>query len=544
MPNFEITSPEGKKYRITAPEGATKDDAFQYFMDNFQQEKPVQSVADAEQDSLNKMKSITDPQSDIWRGLNVASAGFKDSALETIAAVPNAVSAGMRAAGLNTPEDGFYSKKLKEGWQKYADVVNEPVKAVMGGIGPDELSGTADKIAYGAGRGAGDAASIMVPAAAVAKGTKAGTLTNEAAKVLAGQQGVQLGAGAVGGSVGEATNNPYLGTAAAVATGVAGGAPAAARGASQTSRMIKSAPTTKQLAQQGSRLFDKAKGSGAIIKPDSYANFLAKAENKLLSAGADPQVHPKLSAVMGALTKRIGNEMDIQDLQNARRVAANAAASRESDERRLGKMLVGEIDDFISGLGTKDLISGNMGSAADDLMQARSIWAKMKKSEMIDDVVSSAKKQASGYENGLRIGIRKILNNPNSRRAFSAEEIKAMEKVVEGTATANVLKKIGKLGFGAGQQSNFLGGSIGIGAGGMLAGPVGSMAAPLVGYGAQKGAEAATSRSLQLARALVAQGAGAMGPRASSDPKLQQLASILMAREKDRAMSPQPMPVR
>lgn len=35
MPQFQITSPEGKKYKITAPEGATKEQAFEYFKSQY-----------------------------------------------------------------------------------------------------------------------------------------------------------------------------------------------------------------------------------------------------------------------------------------------------------------------------------------------------------------------------------------------------------------------------------------------------------------------------------------------------------------------------
>lgn len=497
------------------------------------------ALMDKETANANPLAGITPPEADVWRALNMGAKGFTDSALESVAAIPDAVAAGMRAIGMDVPEGRYHADALKKGWKAFSEAIGSPVAELVGNAGPDAIESTSDKVAYGAGRGAADAASIMVPAAAVAKTAKPGSMLGETAKVLAGQQGVQLGAGAAGGAVGEATNNPYLGTAAAMATGVAAGLPGAVRSNRAVSQAVKNAPTTKQLAQQGSKLFDRAKGSSAVVKPDSYADFLAKAEKRLLGAGADPQVHPKLGSVMNALTKRIGNEMDIQDLQNVRRVAANAAASREADERRLGKMLVSDIDDYIRGLTANDLVAGKMGTAADDLSQARGIWSRMKKSEIIDEAIGKAKKQASGFENGLRVQFRSILNNPNKVRGFAEDEIKAMQEVVEGTPTRNAMRFLGKFGVDLNQNTNAIGALSGAFAG-SLVDPVGTVAVPLASSVARRGAEAGTTRAAELARALVASGPNTL-PKASN-PRLEQLASILMAREKDRLMSPQMVP--
>ena len=38
MPSYEVKSPDGDTYQITAPEGATEDDAMSYAKINFQKE--------------------------------------------------------------------------------------------------------------------------------------------------------------------------------------------------------------------------------------------------------------------------------------------------------------------------------------------------------------------------------------------------------------------------------------------------------------------------------------------------------------------------
>src|SRR3546814_20028313 len=37
MPNYQVTAPDGRKYRVTAPEGATQEQALAYAQQNYRQ---------------------------------------------------------------------------------------------------------------------------------------------------------------------------------------------------------------------------------------------------------------------------------------------------------------------------------------------------------------------------------------------------------------------------------------------------------------------------------------------------------------------------
>lgn len=162
------------------------------------------------------------------RKAEFAARGFTDSALETVAAVPELVASGMRAVGLPAPERGTYTDALKSGFQTVGETLSAPLNAAMPGVMEGDMS-TADRFAYGGGRGVADAASIALPAAAVARGAKAGTVTQRAAQALASQPVLQATAGGVGGAVGEATDSPLLGTAAALTVPLVAGAVGRAR---------------------------------------------------------------------------------------------------------------------------------------------------------------------------------------------------------------------------------------------------------------------------------------------------------------------------
>ena len=540
MPTFEITSPEGKKFRITAPEGASKDDAFQYFMDNYKPSQPVQSVAEAEQDSLNKMKGVTDPQNDVLRGLEIGARGFSDSVLETIGAIPDLVSTGMREVGLPAPETDFYKNKLKEGWQDVGETVSAPLNAVAPNMGDMTPTSTMDKAVYGAGRGMGDAASIMLPAAAVAKGTKAGTLTNEAAKVLAGQQGVQLGAGAVGGSVGEATNNPYLGTAAAIATGVATGRPAAGK----TTKMLAKAndAATRKLSQQASRAYQAADQSGVKASQQSFGKFADDLATKMTDEGLDTVLEPRSSRALERVLDAKGGEPTIKQLDVLRRVMRRAAQSPDKSERNMARQMIDEMDDYIFNLKPADVVSGSgdVAAATNALKQARNAYMRSSKATEVDDLIKAARDRSSqfsgsGMENALRTEFRKLATNERRMRLFSADEQKAIRKVANGGPIENAMRWLGK--FAPTNVVNMAGGGF---VGSTIGGPVGAVGLPAAGFVGRNVATNMTTRNAELARALML---GNAAPKAAGgSPNTQALANILLAREKDRALSPQPVP--
>ncbi len=259
-----------------------------------------------------------------------------------------------------------------------------------------------------------------------------------------------------------------------------------------TAEQIANAPSALDLTKASGLKFTASKQAGATLKPDDYVGFLAGAERDLLQEGIDSTLHPKLTAVFNALTKRIGDDLDATELHKIRRTIGIATESLEPDEARIARVLRDNFDDFVENL-----------PGTDQWREARKIYIQARKAETVEIAINRAANAASGLENGLRNQFRSLLNNPRKMRNFTKDEKAAMQNVVDGDFTANTLKKIGRLGFGVGQQSNFLGGTIGIGFGTLLGGPVGGMVAPVIGRGAQVGAQQRTVRAAGILRALI-----------------------------------------
>lgn len=155
------------------------------------------------------------------RGAEFYARGFMDSAAETLGAIPDLINRGVRAAGIPLPgENGEYTRAIKGAFNKTGEVLSAPFNAMLRGsdMGPNKPETGGEKFAYGAGRGTADAASVALPAGAVARTARAGGMTQGVAQSLAAQPLMQALAGATGGGVGEMTDSPVLGFAASVAT--------------------------------------------------------------------------------------------------------------------------------------------------------------------------------------------------------------------------------------------------------------------------------------------------------------------------------------
>jgi hypothetical protein len=268
---------------------------------------------------------------------------------------------------------------------------------------------------------------------------------------------------------------------------------ASTRAGKLTAKQIAEAPSSVDLTKASGKKFTAARQAGGGLSPDDYVGFLAGAERDIVEEGVDAALHPKLTNVFNVLTKKIGNEMDAQDLHKIRRTINIAVDSLEPDEARIARVLRNNFDDFVEDL-----------PGTDKWVEARNLYIKARKAETVERAINKAGSTASGLENGLRIEFRKILGDPRKIRSFSPAERKAMQAVVDGDFTTNTLKRIGKISFGSGAQSGFLGGSVGVAGGAALGGPAGAVLAPVIGFGAQKGAEKGTLRAANTLRALVA----------------------------------------
>lgn len=319
------------------------------------------------------------------------------------------------------------------------------------------------------------------------------TLSQEPARQVA----AALPVGATSQYVAEETGSPTLGLAAGVAAGIP-----FAMGAKGTLQ----APTVQELKGQAGQQYKFAEDVGAVFKKNSYNQFANKIESTLAKEGLDKTLQPRVYAALERIKDTKGGNVSLENMEILRRISQAAGSSADASERRLASILVDNLDDFVETAQPGQLAKGSS-EAVKALTDARDLWKRAKKTEIIDDLVSSADLRAeanfsqSGMENALRRKLVNLADNPKALRAFTKEEQNAIKVAAKGGPTQNLLRFIGKLaptGIVSG------GGSVGLGY--LAGGPIGAVGLPLAGGIARQGATQLGLRNIEQLRNRLATG--------------------------------------
>jgi hypothetical protein len=278
------------------------------------------------------------------------------------------------------------------------------------------------------------------------------------------------------------------------------------RGAAR--EIIENAPTPADLARQSQALYREAENAGVVVKPEAYKAFAENLQRMLTREGIDEGVTPtSASALRRVLSEAQDNRfMSVQDLNIVRRVMQNAAGSPDANERRLASMMMDNLDEFVEELGPDSLVGEPAKQVGPILREARDLWGRMRRAEMIDDAVERATNRAAStgsggnVNNAIRQNLRQIIDSPSKRRGFSAEEIEAIRSVVRGTPTQNALRLIGKIS----PQGNGLSLMANLGAADVSGGATLPLTA--VGIGAKAMADRSTGNANRLLQSMIVSG--------------------------------------
>jgi hypothetical protein len=316
---------------------------------------------------------------------------------------------------------------------------------------------------------------------------------------------------------------------------VTGGATGAVGAKMAQSVARKAIPSTEQLKQMGSAAYKAAEDAGVVVHKGIMADAIDDIAAAAGKAGIDRTIHPKASAALARLMEAKGTEPSLSQIDQLRRILKGAASSIEPDERRVASIMIDKLDDFVSGLSVKDVVSGDVLKATSSLNQGRDLWSRMRKGEMVDELVERAKNaapnfSASGYENALRTQFRALAQNKARMRVFTEAEREAIQKIARGGPLDNALRFIGRFAPRGVVSSGFH-----LGATAMD--PTLGVSSMLLGEGARRGATAMTRGNVDALSALVRAG-GSMPPPPLT-PVQQAVMRGLLTAEQELPMLPQ-----
>lgn len=308
--------------------------------------------------------------------------------------------------------------------------------------------------------------------------------------------------------------------------------------------LSQATPDVSMLKQQSKALYKEVDELGYVVPKDDFVNLAIKIREELNAKGLDPTLTPKAEQVLKRIEDSIDKDLKISDIDTLRQIADIPAKAIDNPrEVALGASIKDIVDDFIDLQGKKLRAQGRL-DVAEKITNARTLYSRVKKSELLDEAIEKAKVQQSGFENGLRIQFRQLLNNKRKMRGFSESEKEAMRKVVEGGGLENSMRALGKfgvIGAGGGPQSTVLapliGGSV---ATAITGNPVALAAVPVIGQVSRELATKLTANNSRMAQQIVQAGSnGSDIARAylRNTPKAQQslsdLTELLMRTEVD-----------
>ncbi len=240
--------------------------------------------------------------------------------------------------------------------------------------------------------------------------------------------------------------NPYAKTAVGLATGIL----TAGRGKAGTIKAVREAPTAEKIAADTDAAYTTLRNAGIAYDNNAYSAFVNDLTQQMKARGYRPRAnspHP-ISADLEELAAAANNPLDFSEVESLRKsIGKNLPVTASKEDRAAAQFVKDKFDEF---MGSAPLVTN--GTVSEDQVktltkQARELASRNIKNRTLEEAISNARLAASGFENGLRIEVRKILKNPNRLRGFSTAEKNAMLSIAGGTTPQNLMAQFGRLGI-------------------------------------------------------------------------------------------------
>lgn len=266
------------------------------------------------------------------------------------------------------------------------------------------------------------------------------------------------------------------------------------------------APTADDLKMMKDAAYKQADSLGVKYTPKAYQGLTSNVDAAVAADHISPTTHPDSYDFVKRMRDRGKNGLTLTELDQLRQeVRRDLLKNPKESERHFGKIIVGQIDDFIAKAGPGEVSSGSAGDAAGAITKARELNTRYRKTELIEDAIYDATLDAASagsggnINNAIRQQIKRILKNDRDRAAFTAAEIKEMEAVVKQGTGEELLRLVGKLS----PSGNGLMAALGVG--GAMMNPMTGVVS-LTGLAAKSAADGMTKGKIAALRRNVAAG--------------------------------------
>jgi hypothetical protein len=206
-----------------------------------------------------------------------------------------------------------------------------------------------------------------------------------------------------------------------------------------------------EVRQNATRSYNAMEEAGVYIKPKSVLGMVDDIETNLNSNQYIPQNEPKVANTLSKMRDIVGNRfVSFPKLEELRKMANNLRSDTDPNTRRLGNVMIGSVDDYITKLNGSDVFAstGKLDEAVKSVMSARKDWRNQGRAEVLQDaldVVNAKLADPKASESELiRRGFINIAASKNKMNLFSESEQNVIKSVAKGGSLDPVLSFVGQ----------------------------------------------------------------------------------------------------
>lgn len=355
---------------------------------------------------------------------------YQNPTQQTNAVLANAL------AGLVPTKNKVLGSTLRAAVNPSAETFSQMQGTLTGAFQPNNKPGEEFKPQTRSGRLAQTATQFVPTGVAAGPGGIVRRVAESAASGLASEAGGQLAEG-----------TPFEGAARLVGALSTGAGANVVRNVNAAAKAEKLIPSIEKIKEVSSGLYDAADNAGLIISAPKMRQEASKLEGILADKGIDKTLHPKAFAAMNRFIKTKDN-VTLKGIETLRRIASDATTATDKADRRMARIVVDHIDDFVNKLKPSDTMGVDPTAATKMLSTARDLWKKSAKAQTVEDLITKAKNNPEGvlgFEDAVKSQFNKLANNARGMARFSPEEQAAIKKVAKGEPIQNIQRLIGKM---------------------------------------------------------------------------------------------------
>jgi hypothetical protein len=228
--------------------------------------------------------------------------------------------------------------------------------------------------------------------------------------------------------------------------------------------------TMADVKQRASRAYTEVSDQGIEISKQNADTLLNKIKTSLDNADYLPENSQPIANILNKYESILARgNVTFDNVEKMRRLASNLSTSPDKDIRRLAGKMVSSIDDHVSTLSPKDVVSGKGGIdvAVKTIMNARKDFRNASRASTLEDILNVAETKAlnpSASESELiRQGFISLASNKNKLGLFSKDEQNAIKAVAKGSSLDPLLTLMAK--FNPQRSQLVTGGAVGFGVG-------------------------------------------------------------------------------